>query len=199
MSQDRTFDELMARVRAGERDAACQVFHQFTHRLVALARRQMDARIRQKIDPEDVLQSVWKSFFGRHADGQFDLQGWDGLWALLAQITVRKCGRWNVHFRAQRRNVGREGSEARSPGPEADWQALASDPTPEEAAKLVEMVEELMAPLAEEDRPILMLRLQGHTVEEISTLLGRTEYMVNRVLKRVRRRLEELLDGDANA
>jgi hypothetical protein len=30
-----------------------------------------------------VLQSVYRSFFLRHAEGEFAFTGWDGLWALL--------------------------------------------------------------------------------------------------------------------
>ena len=35
------------------------------------------------------MQSVFKSFFRRHAEGQFDLAGWDSLWALLTVITLK--------------------------------------------------------------------------------------------------------------
>jgi hypothetical protein len=66
----------------------------FASRLIALARAELDSRIRQKVDPEDVLQSVYKSFFRRHAEGEFDLDGWDRLWAVLATITINKCRRW---------------------------------------------------------------------------------------------------------
>ena len=41
-------------------------------------------------------------------------------------------------------------------------------------------------------RNILQLRLQGHTVPEISNQIGYTERTVHRVLQRVRHRLERL-------
>ena len=41
---------------------------------------------------EDVMASVFKSFFRRHAEAPFDLSSWDSLWSLLTLITLRKCG-----------------------------------------------------------------------------------------------------------
>jgi hypothetical protein len=37
-----------------------------------------------------VLQSVYRSFFRRLADGEFQFDGPDDLWRLLATITFRK-------------------------------------------------------------------------------------------------------------
>jgi RNA polymerase sigma-70 factor (ECF subfamily) len=98
MSPESSFADLMARLRAGDRDASALVFERFTRRLIGLARAHLDARLRQKVDPEDVLQSAYKSFFIRHARGEFDIDGWDGLWALLTVITVRKCSRVRERF-----------------------------------------------------------------------------------------------------
>src|SRR6266852_3707821 len=81
MSRDNSFDALMTRLRAGDEDAANELFHLFASRLIGLARRQLDRRIRQKVDAEDVVQSVFKSFFLRHANGKFELSNWDNLWA----------------------------------------------------------------------------------------------------------------------
>jgi hypothetical protein len=40
------------------------------------------------------------------------------------------------------------------------------------------------------DRPVVELRLQGHTIPEVSRLVGGTERTVRRVLAKVRARLE---------
>ena len=52
----------MARLRAGDNAAAAEVFRRFANRLIGLARTHLDARVRQKVDPEDVMQSALKSF-----------------------------------------------------------------------------------------------------------------------------------------
>ena len=198
MAEDGSFNDLMSRVRAGDQQAAGEVFRRFVARLVGLARGHLNRLVRRKVDPEDVLQSVLKSFFSRHAEGQFELDGWDGLWALLAQITVRKCGRWNEYYRAHRRRADREVHSLSTPAGALEvWETLTSgEPTPLEAASLVETVQQLMAGLDERDRAVVALRLQNCTVPEISAEVGRTEYTVNQVLKRARRRLERLRNRD---
>jgi RNA polymerase sigma-70 factor (ECF subfamily) len=191
MSQDRPFDELMARLRAGDDRAAAQVFHRFAHRLIALAQSRLDRAIRQKVDPEDVLQSVFQSFFRRHAEGQFELENWESLWSLLTVFTLRKCGHRVEHFRAARRDVRRETEPVTPPDEStASWVALARDPLPAEAAMLTETVEELLRGLGERDRHIVVLSLQGRTVPEISAQVGYAERTVQRVLELVKKWLE---------
>jgi RNA polymerase sigma-70 factor (ECF subfamily) len=185
----------MARLRAGDQPAAAEVFHRFAERLIALARTRLDHRLRQKVDPEDILQSVYKSFFRRHRQGAFELAGWDGLWSLLTVLTLRKCGRWRVRFRAECRDVDRETSLA-ALSESAGWQALAREPTPAEAAVLTDTVEHLLHSLEERDRAIVSLTLQGYSVAEVARQLGRPERTVFRVLERVKRRLRRLENSD---
>src|SRR5262249_33221570 len=158
---------------------------------IALARGRLDALVRQKVDAEDVVQSVFKSFFLRHAEGRWDLGGWDGLWALLTVLTVRKCGRSARHYRAARRDARREVS----PRAEADeglaaCADLAREPSPEEAAVLAETLEQLLAPLDQRDRDIVVLALQGHDTAEVAARAGCSQRSVQRVLLWVRSRLE---------
>ena len=66
------------------------------------------------------------------------------------------------------------------------------------AAMLAELVEQLMTPLDERDRQVLTLRLQGHQIEEISSLVGCTERTVRRVLGRIKQRLQHHQAGTAD-
>lgn len=185
MSQDLSFDEVMGRLRAGEDQAAAQVFNQFAERLIALARSRLDKFTRQKVDPEEVIQSVYRSFFKRHAEGQFNVQDWDNLWTLLAVIAARKCANRVNFFRAACRDVRQEMPVA--DGSAADWPGSAAEPTPEEAAILTETIEELMRGLDKRNHEILTLALQGYTTAEISTKLGRAKRSVQRVLEHVKK------------
>jgi RNA polymerase sigma-70 factor (ECF subfamily) len=191
MTRDRAFEELMASLRAQDGDAAREVFHRFANRLIALARSRLDKLTRPKVDPEDVAQSVFKSFFHRHAQGDFALESWDGLWGMLATIALRKCGHRVKYYRAARRDVHREvGLTGRPEAARPDLEAVALDPTPSEAARLTETLEAVMRGLEGREREILALSLQGYSNVEISGHVGRTERTVQRVLQRVRRRLE---------
>jgi RNA polymerase sigma-70 factor (ECF subfamily) len=189
MAAHESFQEVMARLRAGDEAAATEVFARFARRLIALARLHLDDRLRQKVDPEDVLQSVFKSFFLRQDRGEFDLGGWDSLWALLSLLTIRKCGRQADHFQALCRDVRREAIPQVSEEPGTGWQALARDPTPAEAAILAETVEQLLRGLKEREREIASLALQGYTAAEISARLNRPKRTVYNLLERIKGRL----------
>jgi RNA polymerase sigma-70 factor (ECF subfamily) len=189
MTQDLSFVEMMSRLKSGDEAAARRIFEEYTERLIALARGRLGERLRQKVDPEDVLQSVYKSFFRRHARGQFHLEGWDSLWAMLAVITMRKCGRAVRRFRTGMRDLR---VEASPDGVPEGWEGPARDPAPEEAAILAEMVERLLQGLEGREREIVTLSLQGASVVEISAQVGRTRRTVQRVLRHVHQHLEKL-------
>src|SRR5438270_11988941 len=154
---DRSFDDLMTRLRAGDDAAAAEVFRRFTHRLIGLARSRLDHLLRGKVDPEDILQSVYRTFFSRHARDAFELGSWDSLWGMLTVITVRKCDYRRKFFRAARRDVGREVAPPTAGAPARDLDALARDPTPSEAVRLTETVELLMKELSGREREMLAL------------------------------------------
>jgi RNA polymerase sigma-70 factor (ECF subfamily) len=181
--------------RLNSRDAAAthELFGRFAHQLIALAQRHT-AGLRHKVDPEDVVQSVYKSFFFRYGAGNLRVVNWNSLWGLLTLITVRKCAERSSYHRAECRDAAREVSPPR--GVEAPWlEPLGREPTPLEAAVLKETVEQLLAGLDEEDRPILEMSLQGYTTREISERLGRAERTVRLLREGVRHRLERMRRG----
>ena len=134
-----------------------------------------------------MLQSVYKSFFLRHAQGQFEFRGWEGLWSLLTVITVRKCGRWKRLFHTGRRDIREEANLDAGPDDSSVIQVFSEEPSPAEAVVLSELVEEIMCDLGQRDGDILLLALQGHTPAEISEQLGRPSRTVYRVLERIKR------------
>jgi RNA polymerase sigma-70 factor (ECF subfamily) len=195
MSATWSFAELMDRLRAGDDDAAARVFRRFGRALVRLAREQLDSCVRQKCDPEDVVQSVYRSFFTRFRDGQFHFPGWDGLWGVLTLMTLRKCANRAEYFHAARRDADRELPLEGRPG-DPPWQPLDREPTPAEAAALTDLVERLMRDLDERERHMLSLSLQGCTVQEISPEVGRSERTVQRLLERVHKQLVRMQTDD---
>jgi RNA polymerase sigma-70 factor (ECF subfamily) len=183
----------MARLRGGDDAAAAAVFHSFASRLIALARDQLDGWMRPKVDPEDIVQSVFRSFFHRFQGGDWDFVSWDSLWGLLTLVTLRKCSNWSAYLRRDCRDGRREvtvGDCSNSP-----WEPLDPAPSPEEAAALTEAVEQLLRGLDAPERAVIELTLQGHSAEDIAEQLGRAARSVRRVREKVRQWLESWASG----
>jgi RNA polymerase sigma-70 factor (ECF subfamily) len=193
MGASSSFADVMARLRAGDEAAAREVFQRFVRRLVRLARERFGQALRRRVDPEDAVQSAYKSFFLRYGAGKLEVQDWGSLWSLLTVITLRKCVDRVDYHRAQRRDIRRETrAHAETTGSEPWWEAVSREPTPEEAAVLAETVEHILRGLEENERPMLEMSLQGYTSEEIGKRLGVSERTVRRVRERVRKRLQRM-------
>jgi len=197
MPTTESFDGLIDQLRAGSDDAAARVFNRFARRIVGLARQELHAALRSKLDPEDVLQSVFRSFFHRQRAGRFSIESWDSLWGILMVMTLRKCRRRIAYFRAHRRNVQREKAWEENTDADGDPALFAREPTPSEAAILIEVVGRLMAALPEEDRAVLTLHLQGCTIAEIKAKTGRAMRTIRRILARIRRQLQVIRDKES--
>jgi RNA polymerase sigma-70 factor (ECF subfamily) len=188
-----SFTEWLTHLRAGDDAAARVVFERFARRLIGLARRQFHASLKHKVDPEDVVQSAYKSFFRGFDEGKLTVGNWDDLWELLTLITLRKCADRVEYHRAACRDASREvPAAAEADGEASGMEALSREPTPLEAAILSETAEQLLARLDEDERPIVELSLQGYTTQEISQQVDRPERTVRRLRERVRHRLERL-------
>jgi RNA polymerase sigma-70 factor (ECF subfamily) len=186
-----SFFEFLTGLRDRDDAAAREFFERYTRQLIALALRHIDPRLRHRVEPEDVVQSAYKSFFVRYDAGKVDLVNWNSLWGLLTRITMRKCSERAAYHRAQRRDAAREASPP--PGEDAPRRETPGhEPTPIEAAVLGETVQQLFADLDDEERPILEMSLQGYSTREISERIGRAERTVRLLREGVRHRLERM-------
>src|SRR5437868_15033379 len=104
-SQDQS---LIERCRSGDQEAARKLFDAYVERLVALARRRISQRLASRVDPEDIVQSVFRTFFGRVKAGQFHIEDQDDLCKLLMRITVHKTLRQVAHHKAAKRHPTHE-------------------------------------------------------------------------------------------
>jgi RNA polymerase sigma-70 factor (ECF subfamily) len=191
-----SFADLLAQLRRRDPAAAAAVFRRYRHRLIGLARKRLDGRLRPKLDPEDVVLSVFRTVFRRLGEGEFDLGDWDSLWGLLTCVTARKCGRWQEYFSAQARDLGREATPATGPdGSRLSWEFFDRGPGPEEAAVLAETVQQALKGLDAQEQQVVVRSLQGGSVAEVSQAVGCSQSKVYRVLRHVRRRLEQLRDA----
>ncbi|OAI54952.1 hypothetical protein AYO44_13935 [Planctomycetaceae bacterium SCGC AG-212-F19] len=195
---DERSGDLLARWRNGDQQAADALFRRYADRLVALARSRLSRKVSQRVDPEDVVQSVYRSFFADTRDGRYELQRGGDLWRLLVTITLYKLRDQTKHNARAKRTVEREqtfGTEDSLLGIQP--QVLAQAPTPLEAVLLADEVERAMRQLVPLQRRTLELRLQGYDVAEIAADLRCSERTVSRFLKRIKAVLQPGQPGNS--
>ena len=182
--------DLVIRWRGGDQGAAGEIFSRYAQRLLALARSRLSVRLARHIDPEDVVQSACRSFFLGARDGRYVLKRSGDLWRLLVAITVHKLQHQVERRSAGKRDLAREVQldDPREPL-RLPADTLAREPTPAEAAALADMVENLLAPLEPLQRRMVVLRLDGNSLEEIAQEVARSERTVRRVLEQFKESL----------
>jgi RNA polymerase sigma-70 factor (ECF subfamily) len=176
---------LIERCRKGDQTAARQLFDAYVERLLPLARRRISQRLASRVDPEDVIQSVFRTFFARLKDDQFSIHDQNDLFRLLVRITVHKALRQVAHHKAAKRDPNQEVAQS-ADSQEQLLQLLTSEPTPDEAVLFLDHLEGFMNLLPTDDRRILELRMQGYSTDEIAKQLSSYDRKVRRVLERIR-------------
>lgn len=185
--------ELLQGYRDGSSQAASVMFDRYVCRLIALARARISPKLAARIDPEDVVQSAYRSFFVRVRSEEVTLRRSGDLWRLLAAFTMNKLRGQIERHTAQRRDVDRERNVQILIEAGAQAAIASGEPTPDEAAAITEEMQRLMSSLQPIERHVLQLRLQGATVGEISIDVSRSERTVRRLLERMRVALESRL------
>lgn len=179
---------LLRHVRHGDQDAARVLYQRYAERLHALARKRCSPDLAGRVDDDDIVQSVFGSFFRKVMHGSYDVPAGEELWNLFLVITVNKVRAKGAHHRAAKRDVrqttGGEGIE-QAPDP------LASNG--QACAFLKLSVEEALERLPREQEKAIRLRMEEYEVAEIAEALGRSKRTVERLLQEGRSRLGELL------
>jgi RNA polymerase sigma factor (sigma-70 family) len=189
----RTSLVLLERYRGGDDAAAQALFARYFERLTLLARSRLSPRLARRTDPEDIVLSVYRSFFIHARAGQFALHRGGDLWRLLAAITKHKLLRQARHHRAECRSADRD-----LPLEEVDTELFfvrGREPTPEDAVALADELEFVLSRLDPFGRRVLELRMQGAQLSEIAEDTERSERTVRRALGQIRELLSSLRDN----
>jgi len=198
MTAETAFPGVIQRMRAGDQDAAALIFGRHLSRLVAMARTRNVASARGKEDPEDVVQSVYRSFLQADRTSPFNLEDWDGLWAIMAVIMVRKCLDRREYWGAARRDLRRESVPGLLDNGVPVREADPRSPTPLEIVAFQETLEQLGTLFRPEQGEIVRAILEGYDPATIAGRCGCSERTVARVAKRIKHLLEEMGDRGEN-
>lgn len=182
---------LLRRLRGGENDAATELFLRYAGRVRALAATQTSVDVQRRVDPDDIVQSVFRTFFRRATAGQYDIPAGDELWKLFLVIGLNKVRAVAAHHKAAKRDV-----RLTAGGGEFDRDtAVAEDEMSLTVLRLT--IDEVLEPLPADHREMIELRIAGLEVSEIAAQVGRAKRSVERVLQSFRTKLDGLIHDPA--
>jgi RNA polymerase sigma-70 factor (ECF subfamily) len=179
---------LLRRLRSGQEDAATQLYLRYAHRLHALARSRSSPDLARQVDAEELVQSIFGSFFRGASSGYYEVPEGEELWKLFLVIALNKIRAKGNFHRAAKRDV------RQTAGGEFLDEAAGPDAAALGFLKLT--VEEALERLPEQHREMVSLRVEGYEVAEIAERTGRSKRTVERILQEARKRLAHLLEED---
>lgn len=188
---------LLKRIEAGESDAAMALYLRYAQRLHHLAERQTGTELAARIDPEDIVQSVFRTFFRRASAGLYDIPAGDELWKLFLVIALNKVRRKANYHRAAKRDVRMTSSVEEVAREPRDGTA-----DEQEALRILRMtIDDELGKLSESEAKVISLRIEGYGIQEISERTRCARRTVERVLQRFRKQLDQAMGeetGDAD-
>ncbi|MBA4189580.1 MAG: hypothetical protein C0467_16465 [Planctomycetaceae bacterium] len=196
--------ELIAAYKAGSESSARELFDRYCEKLMRTARRMIGHRMVSRIDPEDAVQSAFRTFFSRVKSDQFTFEGESAEFRILVRLTVNKTLRQIAHHRAAKRNPNREIPQG-EPDHSVIDQLTAEEPLPDVQLALIEEFEHFLSLLSAFDRRVLELKFEGYTTTEIVEKLRvelpplEARKVYDRKVRRVIERAAALAEGRATA
>jgi RNA polymerase sigma-70 factor, ECF subfamily len=184
---DRSDRSLLRLYRHGDQAAATRLYHRYAKRLRALAKLKESPDLERRVDADDIVQSVFGSFFRKAKTGVYDVPEGKELWRLFVVITLNKVRAKGVYHRAEMRDVGRTAN-----GLDGDCDRLAT--STDACAELKLAIEEALDRLSVKHRNVIQLRMEGFEVEEIAKTTSRSKRTVERLIQEALARLGKLLD-----
>lgn len=183
---------LLRRFQQGQSDASTELYLRYAERLRALAAAQTSPALAHRVEPEEIVQSVFRTFFRRASRGEYSVPDGEEIWKLLLVIALNKVRAAGAFHRAAKRDV------RLTQGGAAYEHALESESGhDEDALTLLRLVvEELLEGMPAPHRQMIELRIEGFEVAEIAEKVERSKRSVERVLQEFRARLDRQIQKD---
>jgi RNA polymerase sigma-70 factor (ECF subfamily) len=180
--------DLLHEFRAGSQAAAARLYERYAHRLRALVHAHITAALGSRCDAEDIVQSVFRRFFQRASQGNYEVPESDELWNLFLVIALNRLRAEETYHRAAKRDVRLTASEA------VRGSLLDNLEQPDPTAVYLQLVmKEALEHLPELHQHIVRLRIEGYEVAEIAEKIARGKRTVERALQEARKQLSVLL------
>lgn len=177
---------------ANRNGCAEEVVTKYSDRLLRFACSRLPNALQARVEPADIVQSAFKSFFHRHQDREFSFRDVEDVWRVLAAITFHKVQHAIRFHLRQARDVRRDVG-----GADALQATECESPTASSLSIMQDMLQAILENLPVTHQNVLQLRLQGCSIGEIAEELGISTRTVNRGLKLARGAAEKLINEDS--
>ena len=186
------FVDLMARVRAHDREAVAMLLERFEADVRLMVRVRLPRALRNQFDSMDFVQAVWQSVLVRKGDDVGDFTDPGQFRGFLATVARNKVYEEHRRRSTLKYDLGREERlYVRKGEREVPREVRAADPTPSETVQAGERLGQLIQGRTDHEVQVIQLRRQGMTFEEIARKLGKDERSIRRVIDDIRRRMED--------
>ena len=198
MSKSTNVSHWIDLVKHGDSTAANRIWQHYFDRLVRSVRHRLYGQNRAVSDEEDIVLSVFDSFYSAVEKGRFpDLSDRDDLWRLLLRMSARKVVDKRRHDQRQRRGggVNLHAFDHTTDG-ENVIEAIGNEPTPEMVLMIQESVEQFFSHLGVGQlRDLAGAKLEGYSNAELARRFDCSERTIERRLHLIREKCQQELVG----
>jgi RNA polymerase sigma-70 factor, ECF subfamily len=183
---------LLRKFTTGDQQAATTFYHRYAARLHALVKAQCSSELARILEPEELVQSVFGTFFEKASQGYYTVPDGKDLWGLLLVIILNKIRSKKAFYNAAKRD------NRKTMVTEDLDKILQSKESNEVAGRFLHLViNEAMQSLPPAHMAMMQLRLEGYEVAEIAEKTERSKRTVERVLQDFRTKLTAVLQHDS--
>jgi len=178
---DDSIETLVDRLRAGDEAAAGELYRAFEPFLRGLVRRRLPSQARARFDSVDVVQSAWASLLDGLREDRWKFTDAAHVRAFLARVVLCRLydrGRTVLLQAAREEPLAGVGPTLAAP-----------DPRPSEQVRATAAWEALLAACPPEYQPIVRMRRDGLSCEEIGERMGLHPGSIRRILRQLARRV----------
>jgi RNA polymerase sigma factor (sigma-70 family) len=191
ISTESSVDLVEAYMSGDDPEAADRLYHRHRDATLKLAENGMSHRLKVRVDPEDVYQSVSLILFRGLTQGQFHLTRPGDLRALLAQLTHRRIQKKVEQNAAEKRSLVRE-----TPLTSGDTRC-ATLPIQRDTLEELEEIDATLSRLRNpQHQRILRMALDGTPVKEIAAICKCSEARVRQILRAITEQMMGLSHDD---
>lgn len=190
---EKTSDKmLLGALSQGSPDAANVLYLRYAQQLRALVAANCSPMLAKREDVEDIVQSIFGSFFRAASKEMYDVPAGDHLWKLFVVIALNKVRAKGNYHRRYKRDARRL--------VDGGWLDVAGDyvaSNDETSRNLLTLaIDDVMGHLSLEHQQAIQFRIEGFNVAEIAAKLECSKRTTERLLQEARSRIAEMLEKD---